>query len=252
MVYYFKKAIEIINKEGFFKLFKIIMLKIIPKISVKQIEKHNNISVLVEKKVPIFFNKIKDNLISEEGIVAAHKKLTGLGDRVTIVGGGMGVTAVTASKLVGETGRVVVYEGGDKSFENLTETIKLNNIEKICNVYHTVIGKGIDVYGGDSINANCIYPMDLSDCDVLELDCEGAEIEIIQNIMINPRVIIVEIHPWLFSDNPEFIMYELENKGYKIVYRSGHDGVKINEKELKELLKRSNVLNPICQHRCRL
>jgi hypothetical protein len=190
-MYYFKKAKKIINKDGYLKLFNILILKIIPKITVKLIEIHNGIPIFVEKKVPIFFNRVKKYPVTEEGIAAAHRKLTGLGDRVVIIGGGLGVTAVIASKLVGDTGIVIVYEGGDKSFKNLNQTIKLNNLEKVCNVYYAIVGNGVDIYGGNSINAI------------------------------------------------------LEFKGYKIIYRSGHDGVEINEGQLKELLKRSNVSNDL-------
>jgi len=244
-MYYLKKAKKIINKEGCLKLFNIFILKIMPRIAVKQIEVHNDISIFVEKKVPIFFNRIKNNKVTEEGIAAAHRKLTCLGDRVVIIGGGLGVSAVTTSKLVGDNGKVMVYEGGDKSFKNLNQTIKLNNLEKVCNVYYATVDNGVDIYGGNSINSIKVSSIDLPDCDVLELDCEGTEVEILRNIKINPRVIIVEIHPWLFFDNPECIMHELEFKGYKIIYRSGHDGVEINEGQLKELLKRSNVSNDL-------
>ena len=84
-----------------------------------------------------------------------------------------------------------------------------------------------------------ILPEELPSCDVLELDCEGSEIDILRRMVITPRVIIVEIHPWLFKEPAEWVVENLITQGYEIVFRSGHNGIKINHEELMELLCRS-------------
>jgi len=230
-LYYLKRANEIRIKEGWLKLFIICISRLLPRVNIKKVVQFNGVSVLVEQRVYLF-TKIKDNPVFEGGVVAAHRKLTRPGDKVVAVGGGIGVTAVIASLLVGKSGSVIVYEGGDKSCENIKHTIRLNNVTNVCRIHHAVVSKGVDVYGGDSSAAKYISPKDLPDCDVLELDCEGAEVDILRNIQINPRVIIVEIHPWLFVEHSKWGIDELELRGYELVYRSGHDGIEINHKDL--------------------
>jgi hypothetical protein len=50
----------------------------------------------------------------------------------------------------------------------------------------------------------------------LELDCEGAEKEILSEMKIRPDVIIVETHP-NFNSGPKIIQEILAQKGYRIV-----------------------------------
>ena len=39
-----------------------------------------------------------------------------------------------------------------------------------------------------------VAPADLPPCDVLELDCEGSEVEILGALAVRPRVVLVETH----------------------------------------------------------
>lgn len=173
---------------------------------------------------------------SEEGIINAHMKFTQPGDHVVIVGGGDGTTAVTASELVTDQGSVVVCEAGDRSVMRIAHLVASRGVAHICTIRHALVGPDIDVYGGDATAAERIAPENLPACDILELDCEGAEIEILRSLVISPRVIIVEIHPKCFSEDPEWVLGRLDELGYQIVYRSGHEGVEITDLELKKLL----------------
>jgi hypothetical protein len=48
----------------------------------------------------------------------------------------------------------------------------------------------INVYGDPSQLATLVVaPVELPGCDVLELDCEGAEIVILRDMTIRPRVV---------------------------------------------------------------
>jgi len=176
---------------------------------------------------------------SEMGIASAHGKLTQSGDRVVIVGGGDGATAVTAAKRVGRTGSVMIYEGGDRAARQLQERLAERGVASICTVHHAIVGPEIDVYGGDGAHALSVAPEDLPDCDILELDCEGSEIDILRSLQIRPRVIIVEIHPFLFPDDPCWVLDRLSALGYQIMYRSGHDGIRLDDQDLRKLLNRS-------------
>lgn len=192
--------------------------------------------------VDLFFGAcryVAANGLSEKGIADAHHRLTRPGDRVVIIGGGDGVTAVTAAKLVGRAGSVQVYEGGDRAAGRLITLTAREGISGICTIHHAVVGPHIDVYGGDFANADHVAPDEIPECDVLELDCEGSEVEILRSMTIRPRAIIVEIHPFLFAEDPGWVTDRLADLGYQIVYRSGHDGIEIDDKDLQKLLTRS-------------
>jgi len=192
--------------------------------------------------VDLFFGAcryVRANGLSEKGIADAHQLLTRPGDRVVIIGGGDGVTAVTAARLVGISGSVQVYEGGDRAAGRLTTLCAQEGISGICAIHHAVVGPHIDVYGGDFANAAHVAPDEIPDCDILELDCEGSEIEILRSMTIRPRAIIVEIHPFLFAEDPAWVTDRLAELGYRIVYRSGHDGIEIDDNDLQKLLSRS-------------
>ena len=72
---------------------------------------------------------------------------------------------------------------------------------------------------GDSGNASLLAPSELRDCEVLVLDCEGAERDILNQRDLNrPRVIIVETHSYLGS--PEDVIEDLlRDAGYQVVTR---------------------------------
>lgn len=177
--------------------------------------------------------------ISEKGIVHAHHQLTISGDRVVIIGGGDGVTAVAAAKRVGPKGSVQVFEGGDRAISQLVQTCVREGISRTCTLHHAVVGPHIDVYGGDFGSAARVGPEEIPDCDVLELDCEGSEVAILSSLEIRPRVIIVEIHPFLFEEDPMWVSRRLAELGYRIVYKSGHDGILVTDADLEKLLCRS-------------
>ena len=48
------------------------------------------------------------------------------------------------------------------------------------------------------------------------MDCEGAELPILQNLIIKPRLIIVETHP-MFNSPEEKIIELLKNLNYDII-----------------------------------
>jgi len=114
------------------------------------------------------------------------------GDRVVIVGGGRGVTAVHAAQA--NAFHVRIYEAGYKQVQLCRDTAKRNGVDYQISVEHAVIGDDVNVWGKTS-GARRISPSDLPPCDVLELDCEGAEVEICRNLGPRPESIIIECHP---------------------------------------------------------
>lgn len=146
------------------------------------------------------------------------------GNNVTLIGGGYGITAVTAANQVGDSGRIVVYEGARSQIPPLQETIELNNVEEKVNIKHSIVGEAVDLTG-QSDGAKMISPGGLLG-DVIEMDCEGAEINIIKNLNEFPSRIIVETHPKKGAPTVD-VEEALRDNGYEIIERredrnSGH------------------------------
>ena len=195
------------------------------------------VPVEIERKM---FFPIKDYPEEEGGLVLAHKRLTKKGDKVIIVGGGYGITTVVASRVVGMNGLVRVYEAGDKSIKQIMSTIELNKAYENIILDRKIVGHIIDSRG-DYSDLETLSPSELPECDVLELDCEGAETVILEGLKTKPRVIVVEIHPWLSGKPMFYVIRKLEDKGYNIVLKCGHNGKEINNSELLELLALSKL-----------
>ena len=58
----------------------------------------------------------------------------------------------------------------------------------------------------------------LPPCNVLELDCQGAEVEILRELVIQPRVILVETHE-LYGAPTDLVASLLKRRGYIISNR---------------------------------
>lgn len=150
----------------------------------------------------------------EQTLVAALSNNVRAGDRIVIVGGGVGVTAVAAAKIAGREGHVVCYEGGLEEFDLVRRTVQLNNVADRVTVRHAVVGEGAHVYGS-SENATRIRPELLPECELLELDCEGSELGILSSMTIRPRTVLVETHGNF--DAPSAACKELLRKlGYEV------------------------------------
>lgn len=135
----------------------------------------------------------QDDLHYESGLISGLDRWAKNGDHVVIVGGGWGVTAVNSAWNTGESGKVTVYEGSSKEINHIRKTTHQNNVSDRISVRHGVVGPLISLRG-DSGEATSVSPEELPECDVLQLDCEGSEINILENLKIRPRVILVESH----------------------------------------------------------
>ncbi len=136
-------------------------------------------------------------------------------DRCVVVGGGRGVSGVVAANSTGPTGQVWVYEGSRDQAKLVQETLELAQVSKWTNVNHAVVSKSMNIYG-DPGSANTVSADELPECDALILDCEGAEIDIINDLSQKPNTIIVETHG--IFDSPESdVRIALKNAGYNVV-----------------------------------
>lgn len=129
----------------------------------------------------------------EAGLVAGLNADVRSGDRIVVVGGGIGVTVAVAALRTGVSGRVECYEGNSQNCHLVRQTAALNAVNNV-HVHHAVVASNIAVYGDASEAGAIVAPADLPDCDVLELDCEGAEVQILREMTIRPRLLLVETH----------------------------------------------------------
>lgn len=136
------------------------------------------------------------------------------GDRVVVVGGGFGVTAVIAALRAGPIGHVECFEGSRKHVEHVRQTALRNGVGNLT-VHHGVVAKSIAVYGASSGIGMIIAPARLPSCDVLELDCEGAEVQILRELTFRPRVILVETHG-LYGAPTTLLASIMEERGYVV------------------------------------
>ena len=161
------------------------------------------------------------NASPEKVLVECHNDYTRRGYKVSIVGGGMGITAIYASSVVSSCGKVDVYEGGLESVDRINENIHLNNLLNV-NVHHSIVGEEVDVYGGSKSNVQTKSILDIINVDILELDCEGSEYSILKELNYYdleneynlPKYLFVEFHPVNNIDynnffNNEFTKYDI-------------------------------------------
>jgi hypothetical protein len=149
----------------------------------------------------------------EASLIAAMRERITPGDRVVIVGGGRGVSAVVACRRVGPEGSVTVYEGAASQVDLVRETLDLNEASDGVTVKHAIVGDPHELWseGGD---AERVDASDLPESDVLVLDCEGSEVEIIRDGTL-PQTVIAETHG-VFDAPTAQTRSLLEDRGYEI------------------------------------
>jgi Methyltransferase FkbM domain len=89
---------------------------------------------------------------------------------------------------------------------------------KVANVsiHHAVVAKLIATFdGGVGDLGSVLPPSQLPKCNVLQMDCEGAEVEILREMTIQPRVIVVETHG-SYGAPTELVASLLERRGYVV------------------------------------
>jgi hypothetical protein len=225
-----KRAREIYAEEGIYSLLKSILNYIHYIISGKYIEFiRPNLPdrLIVYSGVPTYDAKLLDQHVPfrtperdypeyyEYSLVNAIRKHAFSGDNVVIIGGGIGVSTTVAARRVRPSGKVNVYEGALDYVKEIHSTIQLNNVSNFVEVHHAIVGEELNLHGNAN-GANKIRPTQLPECDLLEFDCEGAELGILQEMDISPKTIVVESHGHIGSSSDK-IKHTLQEEGYTIL-----------------------------------
>ncbi len=140
------------------------------------------------------------------------------GDEVVVVGGGYGVSSVVAARRAGPDGRVTAFEPARERFAYIDETAALNGVADRVDARRALVGPAVKV-DGDGAGADRVAASDLPDCDVLALDCEGAEAEVLRAAEVEPRVVVVETHDCFGTPEAE-TRDALRELGYEVVERA--------------------------------
>ena len=170
---------------------------------------------LLDRALPADFrpHEIYDVPDYEEKLVIALRRTVRPGDTVLVIGGGAGTTAVVAAQLAGPRGTVICYEASREQLPIIEETFRRNKVN--VDLRYAAVGEAIGVYGEHGDAAPVVAPEDLPACDVLEMDCEGAERLILDRMTIRPRAIAVETHG-IYDSPTEQVARQLEALGYPL------------------------------------
>jgi len=151
----------------------------------------------------------------EAALLDGIERAVAPGERVCIVGGGAGVSAVVAAQAGAST--IIVYEASVVQAGIIRETAHLNEVDKQIVVSHARVGAIRHSYGMVG-EPDVIAPADLPACDVLVLDCEGAEQDILSALSTQPRALVVETHGCFGSPTQEIHrLIEGGSYGYLVV-----------------------------------
>jgi hypothetical protein len=162
---------------------------------------------------PRFRNK-RDIDGYEEALVKMLRQTVLPGDNVVVVGGGWGVTACVAAEAVGKSGKVICYEGNLRNAERTRRAAELNEVADRLEVVSAIVARDVGIYDGQKAG-KVLDPEALPPCRILQLDCEGAEIDIFKGMKIEPEIIIVETHGFLGTPT-DSVAETLEQRGYEV------------------------------------
>ncbi|WP_435359665.1 hypothetical protein [Haloarchaeobius sp. DFWS5] len=175
------------------------------------------------------FDDESDDFPDHEGtVVSALRRRVRRGDSVVVVGGGWGTTTVVAARMTHFEGDVTVYEPSAKMRYLLERTVAVNRVAELVSIESAAVGPVSEsserIFG--SPDGQSVAPSEIPPCDVLDLDCEGAELPILEAIEFEPRLLTVEAHPHLGCSR-DTVEDQLAAMGYEIVdsapIRPGND-----------------------------
>lgn len=198
------------------------------------------------------FERHSINSNFEAGVYLSHLRVTKPNDRILAIGLGSGTTLIPMVKLMNnlQGGFYRCIEASESQINIAKKNIELNNIDiskfEIVNAF-----AGSEVYGSYGESSKKNIDINNYDFDVLEMDCEGSELSILQSLTKRPRNIIVELHPRHFDEeHKDFdnFLRLMEKKGYKYQFAYGHNGDYLDIQYARKYYNSTNTLRE--DHSC--
>lgn len=154
----------------------------------------------VDAQVPWVLDTTGDRPDYEAALIESIEARVADGDRVTLVGAGLGVSSVWASQTAGAAGDVRAFEASNRMASCAEATIINNRTPAPVEIERAVVGPAVDVRHRPVKRK--LAPADLPAADVLVSDCEGAEAEIVPEFLSAhaPRAAVVEVHEGVSLD----------------------------------------------------
>jgi hypothetical protein len=184
----------------------------------------------------------------ELGILLSHDNIYREEDVILAVGLGNGVSLIHNCKKNRNTNSFIGIDGSLEQIEISKANAKLNGVESSkFTLIEGYVGDPYNIYGKKNEQSTKKIDINEFKFDVLELDCEGSEIEILSNLIVRPRHIIVEMHPMYRDIDIDDFLQSMNNKGYKIanIYTTYGDIIcleNINKYFEKEKIKQMKKL----------
>ena len=160
----------------------------------------------------------------EAALVRAIHDSVQSGHKVVVIGGGLGVSTVTAAQEAGVDGSVNSFEGSQLRANIVEETVSMSGVRERVTVRHAIVGEEVNVFL-ESGESERVPPENIPECDVLVSDCEGAELGILEEIEIRPESIVVETHGIQGSPTDD-VESVLKDRGYRIENREPENEAK--------------------------
>jgi hypothetical protein len=181
--------------------------------------KYSNVTIglkrnwLMARVFSRFYPEFRDRKYYEEGLKSAINKVDVEIQNAIIIGGGYGVIAVYLRRVLGNSRDITIYEASERQANIIKQTLEKNSTEGMRIIVNPV-GEAVSVYNQEH-PVEIIPAKSLPIVDLLLMDCEGAEANIIDEMIFLPKVIIVETHGFLNSGT-KLIEEKLTNRGYEV------------------------------------
>ena len=187
----------------------------------------------------IFLNFLKSRFLvnrniykDEMGILLSHDDIYKVDDIILAVGVGSGISLIHNCKKDRVPEAFIGIDSSKDQIELAKANAKLNQVDSsMFSLIQGFVGNPGHLYGESSQHLTQMININKLKFDILELDCEGSEIEILRDLTARPRHIIVEMHPMFRDIEIDDFLEMMKSKGYVLanIYTVNGDMVSIND-----------------------